>query len=171
MYIINIIFPFHVISINLIRNTYFILLLFSLRKSFFSSTAATSSQPPNPILSHPYYSAVVPISSTISLFLSVSGPLRTHPLQPVVITESRLVNCSSDWVPGARLITQFARTHTYNPTGYARFTRSPTKASYASNSKGITIRQRTAELAASLEKAGVNPPWVMVRWAQFWRRN
>lgn len=111
-------------------------------------------------LNSPEHSGIIPISTSQSLYLSVSGPPRTFASQPVVIIEAGLGSTSSEWLAVQRLISKFARVFIYDRAGYGRSCSN--SAAPTLNPPAITASQRNNELTMLLESIGVRPPWVLI---------
>ena len=109
----------------------------------------------NPWLHSPSHSGLVS-PGPHSLFLRVAGPTRISASSPVIIIEAGLGSTSSEWVSVAYYISAFARVYSYDRGGYGQ------SKPLSPSSLPATSKRRCQELTLLLEKAGVEPPWIIV---------
>lgn len=99
-----------------------------------------------------YHSAQVPLS-THSAYMTIRGPPRTSPKQPIVLIQCGAADCSSSFVATTRLIANFARVITYDRAGLGKSSNAHEPPNAANRAK---------QLHELLEKVDVKPPFVLV---------
>lgn len=98
---------------------------------------------------------LVSIPSGHKLQLSVSGPPRITPTDPVILILHGLGSSPAEWTPCVRLISAFARVCTYSRAGYDPSPPLPP-------GQDPTPASSAAELKELLEATNIGPPYLLV---------
>jgi len=80
----------------------------------------------------------------------------------VIIIETGLGSCSSEWVAAQRLISQFARIYTYDRAGDGQSKAIKSDSLLPPSARPPTAAKRCAELTKLLEVTNTPPPWVII---------